>query len=128
MQARLTIEAGEGTPPDCPIAPDKAVSLGRHRENTVVLQDRHASRKHAEILFEGGRWLVPGGTVAQCRQVMQNLAIVLRGAGTSLDRAVMARLGQYPAATALIDDPETVGWHVVAQGVEGENRWLLVGQ
>jgi 2-iminobutanoate/2-iminopropanoate deaminase len=36
--------------------------------------------------------LVPGGTVTQCRQVMQNLATVLRGAGTSLDRAVMARI------------------------------------
>jgi 2-iminobutanoate/2-iminopropanoate deaminase len=36
--------------------------------------------------------LVTGGTVAQCRQVMQNLATVLRGAGTSLDRAVMARI------------------------------------
>jgi 2-iminobutanoate/2-iminopropanoate deaminase len=36
--------------------------------------------------------LVPGGTVAQCRQVMHNLATVLAGAGTSLDRAVMARI------------------------------------
>jgi 2-iminobutanoate/2-iminopropanoate deaminase len=36
--------------------------------------------------------LVPGGTVAQCRQVMQNLATVLRSAGTSLDRAVMTRI------------------------------------
>jgi 2-iminobutanoate/2-iminopropanoate deaminase len=36
--------------------------------------------------------LVPGGTVAQCRQVMHNLQTVLRGAGTSLDRAVMARV------------------------------------
>jgi 2-iminobutanoate/2-iminopropanoate deaminase len=36
--------------------------------------------------------LVPGGTVAQCRQVMQNLAIVLSSAGTSLERAVMARI------------------------------------
>jgi len=36
--------------------------------------------------------LVPGGTVAQCRQVMHNLATVLRGAGTTLDRAVMARI------------------------------------
>ena len=49
--------------------------------------------------------LVPGGTVAQCRQVMQNLAIVLRGAGTSLDRAVMARIyltsfADYEAANA----------------------------
>jgi len=36
--------------------------------------------------------LVSGGTVAQCRQVMANLETVLRGAGTSLDRAVMARI------------------------------------
>jgi 2-iminobutanoate/2-iminopropanoate deaminase len=36
--------------------------------------------------------LVAGGTVAQTRQVMQNLQTVLRGAGTSLDRAVMARV------------------------------------
>jgi 2-iminobutanoate/2-iminopropanoate deaminase len=49
--------------------------------------------------------LVPGGTVAQCRQVMQNLATVLRGAGTSLDRAVMTRIyltdfGDYAAVNA----------------------------
>ena len=36
--------------------------------------------------------LVPGGTVAQCRQVMHNLAIVLEGAGATLDRTVMARI------------------------------------
>jgi 2-iminobutanoate/2-iminopropanoate deaminase len=36
--------------------------------------------------------LVPGGTVAQCRQVMQNLGTVLHSAGTSLDRAVMTRI------------------------------------
>jgi 2-iminobutanoate/2-iminopropanoate deaminase len=43
--------------------------------------------------------------VTQCRQVMQNLATVLRGAGTSLDRAVMARIyltsfGDYEAVNA----------------------------
>ena len=36
--------------------------------------------------------LVPGGITAQTRRVMQNLQIVLRGAGTRLDRAVMARV------------------------------------
>jgi 2-iminobutanoate/2-iminopropanoate deaminase len=49
--------------------------------------------------------LVPGGTVAQCRQVMQNLATVLRGAGSGLDRAVMTRIyltdfGDYAAVNA----------------------------
>ena len=36
--------------------------------------------------------LVSGGIVAQTRQVMQNLQAVVRGAGTSLDRTVMARV------------------------------------
>ena len=36
--------------------------------------------------------LVPGGIAPQTRRVMQNLQIVLRGAGTSLDRTVMARV------------------------------------
>lgn len=50
--------------------------------------------------------LVAGGTVAQTRQVMENLKTVLAGAGTSLDRAVMARVylsdfrGDYAAMNA----------------------------
>ena len=49
--------------------------------------------------------LVPGGTVAQTRQVIDNLKTVLLGAGTSLDRAVMARIyltdfADYPAVNA----------------------------
>jgi 2-iminobutanoate/2-iminopropanoate deaminase len=49
--------------------------------------------------------LVPGGAVAQTRQVMRNLETVLRGAGGSLDRAVMVRIyltnfADYPAVNA----------------------------
>ena len=36
--------------------------------------------------------LVPGGAAEQTKQVMANLQTVLRGAGTSLDRAVMVRI------------------------------------
>ena len=47
--------------------------------------------------------LVPGGAAAQAEQVMLNLLTVLRGARTTIDRAVMARLylvnfaADYPA-------------------------------
>ena len=59
----------------------------------------HAVRA-GELLFVTGQLgvdpksntLVPGGTVAQTRQVMENLKTVLAGAGTSLDRAVMVRV------------------------------------
>jgi len=51
--------------------------------------------------------LVPGGAEAQARQVMENLQTVLRGAGASLDRAVMVRIylvnfaADYPAVNAV---------------------------
>jgi 2-iminobutanoate/2-iminopropanoate deaminase len=59
----------------------------------------HAVRS-GDLLFVTGQLgvdpktgaLVPGGAVPQTRQVMQNLQTVLRGAGTSLDRAVMVRV------------------------------------
>jgi len=49
--------------------------------------------------------LVPGGIVAQTRQVMENLKTVLAGAGTTLDRTVMVRIyltdfADYPAMNA----------------------------
>jgi Nif-specific regulatory protein len=58
MHARLSIEAGEATPPLCHLSPDRVVTLGRNRSNTVVLLDKHASRWHAEIVHEDGRWLL----------------------------------------------------------------------
>jgi len=50
--------------------------------------------------------LVAGGAVEQARQIMQNLQTVLRGAGSSLERAVMVRIylvnfaADYPAVNA----------------------------
>jgi 2-iminobutanoate/2-iminopropanoate deaminase len=47
--------------------------------------------------------LVAGGAAEQAEQIMRNLETVLRGAGTTLDRAVMARIylvnfaADYPA-------------------------------
>ena len=51
--------------------------------------------------------LVPGGVAEQTRQALQNLQTVLRGAGTSLERAVMVRIylvnfsADYPVMNAV---------------------------
>src|ERR1700731_2437531 len=51
--------------------------------------------------------LVPGGATEQAQQIMRNLETVLRGAGTSLDRAVMVRIylvnfsADYPAVNKI---------------------------
>lgn len=51
--------------------------------------------------------LVPGGAAEQMKQIIHNLEIVLRGAGSDLDRIVMARIflvnfsADYPAVNAV---------------------------
>ncbi|MDB5309599.1 MAG: sigma54 specific transcriptional regulator, Fis family [Gemmataceae bacterium] len=56
MRARLTVEAGDCLPLSVDLAPGQTVTLGRSRDNTVVLRDDLASRLHAKIYFEDGRW------------------------------------------------------------------------
>jgi DNA-binding NtrC family response regulator/pSer/pThr/pTyr-binding forkhead associated (FHA) protein len=58
MLARLTITAGEGVPQVCELSPSQTAALGRHRSNTIVLQDKHASRKHAEVFAQEDGWFI----------------------------------------------------------------------
>ena len=58
MQTRLTIEQGTASPQALTLVKGQAVSLGRSRENTVVLHDEHASRHHAQIYPESGGWFL----------------------------------------------------------------------
>ena len=58
MQARVTIEQGIGTPSTLNLEKGQAVSLGRSRENTIILHDEHASRHHAQIYPENGAWFI----------------------------------------------------------------------
>ena len=51
MRARLTLEAGETLPTSLELLPGQPVTLGRSRDNTVVLRDELASRLHAKIYF-----------------------------------------------------------------------------
>lgn len=59
MRARLTLESGDCIPPNLDLYPNgQPVTLGRSRDNTIVLRDELASRLHAKIYFEDGRWHV----------------------------------------------------------------------
>ncbi len=58
MRARLVIVRGEGTPPSCELDPGKSIFLGRSRDSTMLLHDEHASRQHAHIFFQDGRWFI----------------------------------------------------------------------
>ncbi|MDY3551221.1 sigma 54-interacting transcriptional regulator [Gemmata sp. JC717] len=59
MRARLTLEGGECVPPTLDLSPTgQPVTLGRSRDNTVILRDEMASRTHAKVYFEDGRWHV----------------------------------------------------------------------
>lgn len=59
MRGRLNLIEGEARPDIVEATPDKPISLGRSRDNTVVIpRDEHCSRLHAKISFENGRWMV----------------------------------------------------------------------
>src|SRR5262245_13395592 len=59
MQARLALVDGDARPNVVDLIPDRPISIGRSRDNTVVLpHDEQASRLHARVYFEGGRWLL----------------------------------------------------------------------
>src|SRR5262245_61034063 len=58
MHAFLTIEKGEGAQRVYPLPPDRSVTLGRSRDNDILLYDEHASRQHAVLVPDKGRWLL----------------------------------------------------------------------
>jgi DNA-binding NtrC family response regulator len=58
MRARLVVVRGDGTPPFCDLNPDNPITLGRSRDNSIVLHDEHASRLHARLFFTGGQWVI----------------------------------------------------------------------
>lgn len=58
MRARLVTIQGEATPSTCDLDPHRPVTLGRSRENSVILHDEHASRRHARLYHEDGLWFI----------------------------------------------------------------------
>ena len=58
MRALLTIVSGEGTPRSCELDPERPSTVGRSRDNTIVLHDERASRQHAHIYCENGQWFL----------------------------------------------------------------------
>jgi Nif-specific regulatory protein len=58
MRALLTIVRGEGTPRSCELDPERPITVGRSRENTIVVQDERASRQHVCIYFDNAHWFL----------------------------------------------------------------------
>lgn len=55
--AILSILEGEAAPASIELGPEPA-TLGRSRENSIILYDEHASRMHARIVPDNGDWVV----------------------------------------------------------------------
>jgi transcriptional regulator with GAF, ATPase, and Fis domain len=58
MRALLTIETGQGLPKIWELPLDQPITLGRNQNNTIVVQDEHASRWHAEIIHQDSSWFL----------------------------------------------------------------------
>jgi DNA-binding NtrC family response regulator/pSer/pThr/pTyr-binding forkhead associated (FHA) protein len=58
MQAVLVVETGYANPRVWKLSDGDAVRLGRYRTNTIVLNDPHVSRFHAEIFSAPDGWYI----------------------------------------------------------------------
>jgi Nif-specific regulatory protein len=58
MRARLTVESGDCTPASADLVPGTTVTIGRSRDNFLVIKDDLTSRLHAKIFFEDGKWMI----------------------------------------------------------------------
>jgi two-component system, NtrC family, response regulator HydG len=58
MRARLIVETGAASPQVVDLPPHETIRLGRNSKNSVILDDPHASRWHAEVYSDGQRWYV----------------------------------------------------------------------
>lgn len=58
MSARLLITQGNDSGQDLEVIPGKSYTIGRAIENDFVLTDIAVSRKHFDLRFEGGSWLL----------------------------------------------------------------------
>jgi Nif-specific regulatory protein len=80
MQAVLVVETGYANPRVWKLNSSDAVRLGRYRTNTIVLNDPHVSRFHAEIYAENGGWYIrncseTNGTRLDGEQISQPTAL-----------------------------------------------------
>jgi Nif-specific regulatory protein len=148
-QARLTVVTGEATPAVLELKPGTKVTLGRHRDNSMVLQDEHASRRHAEIIEEDGRWLINNigtplnGTRVNGLRIDRPTALEHGqeiGIGDSrfrftLGRATVphvsakaptAKAADAEPATLLLADELTVLCQFMASSVEETEAWPLI--
>jgi len=58
MRARLVVETGECTPAVLDLASGQTATIGRSRDNLVVVPNDLVSRLHAKVYFDEGRWFV----------------------------------------------------------------------
>jgi DNA-binding NtrC family response regulator len=58
MHARLSVENGSAIPANHELRADEPITLGRGLDNTIVLPDKCASKQHARIFHDNGRWFI----------------------------------------------------------------------
>lgn len=58
MVARLVLELGIGAPTTILLSQELSVKIGRNTDNDLVIHDEHASRFHAEVYFNSGRFFL----------------------------------------------------------------------
>src|SRR4028119_1391288 len=61
VNAILKINEASGKTREVELLPESSYSIGRAKENDIVLNDRRVSRKHAQIIGDRGKYKVIDG-------------------------------------------------------------------
>jgi two-component system, NtrC family, response regulator HydG len=98
-RAKLMLLEGEAQPHHIELLPDQPISIGRSRDNNVVLPfDEHVSRLHAKIYFEDGQWYVKNFGLNGTRIDDERIQEVAK-----LDFDAILRIGEVGFRFGLID-------------------------
>ncbi|HSI89365.1 MAG TPA: FHA domain-containing protein, partial [Pyrinomonadaceae bacterium] len=63
MPALLKITVPNGESWEVDLAPDRSLTIGRAKDNDIILNDRRVSRKHARITRENGVFMIVDGYI-----------------------------------------------------------------
>lgn len=107
MRAHLIVESGSCEPRAVDLIPGTTVTIGRSRENTLVVRDDLVSRLHAKVYFEDDKWLIrdfglngtkiAGGKLSGAAELTDGLELIV---GHVTLRFALGRIPAAPKAPA----------------------------
>ncbi len=130
MNATIKISEPNGRTWDISLVPGKIYSIGRAKENDIVLNDRRVSRKHAQIGVDGERFKIIDGYLENGRltrsvnHVFVNGSAMLEKPLVPGDSIVIGE-SRLEYTEAVIKAPKQISYPIVSPAVERDEPTVI---